>query len=72
MTSHEATLPAVPSAAFKSAYLIHGDDHGRIAERRTRLRAMAEQESGAGGVELLEGETCTPDAVIGRIADHPR
>ena len=33
--------------SFKAAYLIHGDDHGRIAERRTRLRAMAEAESGA-------------------------
>jgi DNA polymerase-3 subunit delta len=51
----------VPS--FRPAYLIHGDDHGRIGERRTRLRAMAEAESGAGGVELLEGDACTPDAV---------
>src|SRR5829696_4118673 len=50
--------------AFRPAYLIHGDDHGRIAERRTRLRAMAEQESGVGGVEVLEGDACTPDAVI--------
>ena len=30
--------------AFRPAYLIRGDDHGRIAERRTRLRAMAESE----------------------------
>jgi DNA polymerase-3 subunit delta len=51
----------VPS--FRAAYLIHGDDHGRIAERRARLRAMAEAESGAGGVELFEGDACTPDAV---------
>jgi len=50
--------------AFRPAYLIHGDDHGRIAERRTRLRAMAEQESGVGGVELLEGDACTADAVV--------
>ena len=54
--------------AFRTAYLIHGDDHGRIAERRQRLRAMAEQESGAGGVELLEGDACTPDAVIGSLS----
>jgi len=54
--------------SFRPAYLIHGDDHGRIAERRQRLRAMAEQESGAGGVELLEGDACTPDAVIGSLA----
>ena len=44
---------AVP--AFKPAYLIHGDDHGRIAERRARLRAMAEAESGAGGRRGVRG-----------------
>jgi DNA polymerase-3 subunit delta len=47
---------------FKPAYLIHGDDHGRIAERRATLRALAESISGAEGVELLEGEQATPDA----------
>jgi len=51
----------VPS--FRPAYLICGDDHGRVGERRARLRSMAERESGAGGVELLEGDACTPDAV---------
>jgi DNA polymerase III subunit delta len=55
----------VPS--FRPAYLIHGDDHGRIGERRARLRAMAESESGAGGVELLEGDACTPDAVAAAL-----
>jgi DNA polymerase-3 subunit delta len=49
--------------AFKSAYLIHGDDHGRIAERRARLRAVAEAESGSAGVEVFEGETSTPENV---------
>jgi DNA polymerase-3 subunit delta len=49
--------------AFKSAYLIHGDDHGRIAERRARLRAVAESESGASGIELFEGDASTPEAV---------
>ena len=48
---------------FKPAYLIHGDDHGRIAERRARLRAIAEAESGSGGVELFEGDRSTPEAV---------
>jgi DNA polymerase-3 subunit delta len=48
---------------FKAAYLIHGDDHGRIAERRARLRELAECSSGAEGVELFEGEAATPDAV---------
>jgi DNA polymerase-3 subunit delta len=49
--------------AFKPAYLIHGDDHGRIAERRARLRALAEGESGTGGVELFEGDAATAGAV---------
>lgn len=49
--------------AFRAAYLIHGDDHGRIAERRARLRAMAEEEAGTAGVEVYEGDQCTPAAV---------
>jgi DNA polymerase III subunit delta len=53
---------------YKAAYLIHGDDHGRIAERRARLRAMAEGASGAGGVEVLEGDAATPDAVARALA----
>ncbi|HWE33929.1 MAG TPA: DNA polymerase III subunit delta [Solirubrobacteraceae bacterium] len=53
--------------AFKPAYLIHGDDHGRIAERRARLRALAEQQSGANGVELFEGEQSTPEAVANAL-----
>jgi DNA polymerase III subunit delta len=52
---------------FKPAYLIHGDDHGRIAERRARLRALAEAESGPQGVELLEGEAATPEAVAAAL-----
>jgi DNA polymerase III subunit delta len=54
-------LGTVPT--FKPAYLIHGDDHGRISERRARLRAIAEAESGSGGVELFEGDAATPEAV---------
>jgi DNA polymerase-3 subunit delta len=52
---------------FKPAYLIHGDDHGRIAERRHRLRALAEKESGAQGIELFEGDAATPEAVAGAL-----
>jgi len=60
--------PGTPSrlgrvATFKPVYLIHGDDHGRISERRARLRAIAEAESGSGGVELFEGDAATPAAV---------
>ncbi len=53
--------------AFKPAYLIHGDDHGRIAERRARLRALAEAESGAQGLELFEGEAATPELVAAAL-----
>jgi DNA polymerase III subunit delta len=52
---------------FKSAYLIHGDDHGRIAERRARLRVLAEDAAGAQGVEVLEGDRATPDAAAAAL-----
>jgi DNA polymerase-3 subunit delta len=55
-------------AAWKPAYLIHGDDHGRIAERRASLRARAEAESGAGGLEVLEGDAAAPEAVANALA----
>jgi DNA polymerase-3 subunit delta len=47
---------------LKPAYLIHGDDHGAVTERRARLRALAEAASGAGGVEVLEGDAATPES----------
>ena len=53
--------------AFKPAYLVLGDDHGRIAERRANLRALAEAESGQSGVELFEGDACTAEAVAGAL-----
>jgi DNA polymerase III subunit delta len=53
---------------FRPAYLICGDDHGRITERRTRLRAMAEAQSGVGGVEMLEGDAGTPEAVAAALS----
>src|SRR3712207_9282732 len=59
-------LAAVPT--FKAAYLIHGDDHGRIAERRTRLRGLAEQEGGVSGAEVFEGDAATPDAVAAALS----
>ena len=52
---------------FKTAYLIHGDDHGRIAERRARLRALAEAISGAEGLELFEGEAAAPENVAAAL-----
>lgn len=49
--------------SFKPAYLLHGDDHGRIAERRARLRLLAEQQGGVAAIELREGDRATPGAV---------
>jgi DNA polymerase-3 subunit delta len=49
--------------ALKSAYLIHGDDHGAIAERRARLKALAEADGDAGSVEMLVGDAGTPEGV---------
>lgn len=53
--------------AFKPAYLIHGTDHARVAERRARLRAMAQAQAGAGGVELIEGDGSTPELVAAAL-----
>ena len=48
-------------AALKPAYLIHGDDHGALAERRAGLRALAEGAQGdAASVEVLDGDAATP------------
>lgn len=55
-------------ATFKPAYLIHGDDHGRIAERRARLRALAESQSGSHGIEVFEGEAATAEAVAAALS----
>ena len=61
-----ASLGAVPS--FRAAYLIHGDDHGRIAERRARLRTMAEEAAGSAGVEVYEADACTPENVAAALS----
>jgi DNA polymerase III subunit delta len=50
-------------SALKPAYLIHGDDHGAIAERRARLKVLAEAEGDAGSVEILSGDASTPAGV---------
>jgi DNA polymerase-3 subunit delta len=57
--------PTNPS--FKPAYLIHGDDHGGIVERRARLRTLAHGMSGPESVEVIEGEAATPDAVAAAL-----
>jgi DNA polymerase-3 subunit delta len=40
-------------AAWLPAYLLHGDDHARVGERRARLHAAAEREVGPESVEQL-------------------
>jgi DNA polymerase III subunit delta len=55
-------------AELKPAYLIHGDDHGAISERRSGLRALAEREGGQDSVEPLDGELATPAGVAGALA----
>jgi DNA polymerase III subunit delta len=54
---------------LKPAYLIHGDDHGAVAERRAGLRALAETlPDGAASVEVLEGDAATPAGVARALA----
>ena len=54
---------------LKPAYLIHGDDHGAIVERRARLRALAEAQQGVGaGIEQLEGDRATPELAAAALA----
>src|ERR1700760_2437483 len=53
---------------LKPAYLIHGDDHGAVAERRAGLRALAEGPgSDATSVELLEGDSASPAGAAGAV-----
>lgn len=54
--------------AWLPAYLIHGDDHDRVAERRSRLKATAETEVGAEGVEHLDGDAATPAAIADTLS----
>ena len=56
--------------AFHPAYLIHGDDHGRIAERRASLRGLAESAAGTAGVEVYEADQCTPETVAAALLDY--
>jgi DNA polymerase-3 subunit delta len=53
---------------LKPAYLIHGDDHGAVAERRAGLRALAEAPGSEAAVELLEGEAASPAGVAGALS----
>ncbi len=50
------------------AYLIHGDDHGAIAERRARLRAVADGSAEGTSIEVLDGANATPEGVAAALA----
>jgi DNA polymerase-3 subunit delta len=52
--------------SLKPAYLLHGDDHGKLAERRARLRGLGE--SIGADIEFLEGDAATPDAAAAALA----
>jgi DNA polymerase-3 subunit delta len=54
---------------LKPVYLIHGDDHGAVAERRAGLRVLVEREQGGGAsIEALEGDAATPAGVADALA----
>jgi DNA polymerase-3 subunit delta len=54
---------------LKPVYLVHGDDHGAVAQRRAGLRALAEGlGEGTVAVEVLEGERATPALLAGALA----
>jgi DNA polymerase-3 subunit delta len=53
---------------LKPAYLIHGDDHGAIAERRAGLHALALEDGDANSVEVLAGEAGAPAGVALALA----
>jgi DNA polymerase III subunit delta len=56
-------------ADLKPVYLIHGDDHGAVAERRAGLRTLADSASdGGAGAEILENEQATPAGVAAALA----
>jgi DNA polymerase III subunit delta len=55
-------------SSLKPAYLVHGDDHGAVAERRARLLALAQQEGDAGSVEALDGDAAAPVGVAQAVA----
>ena len=48
--------------------MIHGEDHGRVAERRGKLAALAELEAGAGGIEQFEAASSEPAAIAAALS----
>ena len=57
---------AVPS--FRAAYLIHGDDHGRIAERRASCARWPRKPPAAPGSRSTRPTQCTPENVAAALS----
>jgi len=53
---------------LQPAYLIHGEDHGRVAERRGKLALLAEAEGGAGGLEQFDAASVDPAAIASALS----
>lgn len=58
----------MPTPRFEPAYLVYGDDHGRVAERRGRLVSVAAGVSGAGGVECHDAGQAGPGEVAAALS----
>jgi DNA polymerase-3 subunit delta len=54
-------------AALKPAYLIHGDDHGAVIERRMRLRALVRGAGEAMSLESFAGQASSPQSAAGML-----
>lgn len=55
-------------ASLGPAYLIHGDDHGAVNERRARLIAVAESGQEVANIEQLAGPQATPQALADALS----
>ena len=67
-TGPRSRLDSAAVPTWKPAYLIHGDDHGRIAERRAPPARDGRGGAGAAGVEVFEGDAATPEAVAAALS----
>ena len=65
-SSGRPKLTALPE--FQAAYLIHGEDHGRVSERRGKLAALAELEGGAGGIEQFDAASSAPAEIAAALS----
>jgi DNA polymerase-3 subunit delta len=55
-------------ASLGPAYLIHGDDHGAVSERRARLRAVAERDDAVTSIDYLSGAEASPEQLALALA----